>query len=469
MSTIDSAPAGPRVGAFFDFDGTLIDGYSAMVFLQDRWRRGDLPAGELARLVRTFVDAKRGHATFDEFMRIGVQAFRGTDVGDLDDLAKSLLTGTLGGRLFAGAAALVRAHQARGHTVVIATSALPFQAAGLAAELGVEHVLCTQLEAREGILTGRIDGPVLWGPGKAAAVRAFAQEHDLDLAECFGYGNGDEDLDFLRTVGRPSPINPEDGLAEVATREGWEVHRFEGRGSPGLRALAGTAAAYTGVAVAFGAALGVGLVTRDRRRAANTVVQLTGDLPLALAGVSLDVRGEEHLWSHRPAVFIFNHTSILDGFVVMKLLRRDITGVAKKEVASQPLFGQIAQLTQMAMIDRTDSASAVKALEPVVQRLREGYSIALSPEGTRAPTTKLLPFKKGAFHMAMQGGVPIVPMVFRNVGERQWRTEKTIRPGTIDVVVHPPVPTDDWTVDTLDDHVADVRGLFEATLADWPA
>ncbi len=469
MSTIADCPPGPRVGAFFDFDGTLIDGFSSKDFLEHRRRTGDLPAGEVARLLRAYVEVRQGRMEFDAFMRMGVRAFRGTDERDLEDLARTLLTQSLGGRVFAGAADLVRAHRAKGHTVVIATSALPFQAAGLAAELDVEHVLCTQLESRGGILTGRIDGPVVWGPGKAAAVRDFAASHDVDLAESFGYGNGEEDLDFLRSVGRPTPINPEPGLARVAEEEGWEVHRFAGRGRPGLRTLAGTAGAYAGAAAAFGAAVGVGLVTRDRRRAANTLVQLTGDVPLALAGVRLNVRGEEHLWSHRPAVFIFNHTSILDGFVVMKLLRRDITGVAKKEVAAQPLFGQIAQLTQMAMIDRADSASAVAALAPVVERLQEGYSIALSPEGTRAPTTKLLPFKKGAFHMAMQGGVPIVPMVFRNVGERQWRTERAIRPGTVDIVVHPPVPTDDWSVDALDDHVADVRALFERTLADWPA
>jgi putative phosphoserine phosphatase/1-acylglycerol-3-phosphate O-acyltransferase len=193
------------------------------------------------------------------------------------------------------------------------------------------------------------------------------------------------------------------------------------------------------------------------------------DVALSLAGVRINVNGEHHLWSHRPAVFIFNHQSFLDGFVVMKLLRTDVTGVAKKEVARQPLFGQFARFANMAFVDRGDSAQARQALDPVVERLREGYSIAISPEGTRSSTPRVGRFKKGAFHMAMQGGVPIVPIVIRNAGELLWRGSTFIRSGTVDVVVHPPISVADWRVDELDARIAKVRDLFVRTLANWPA
>jgi 1-acyl-sn-glycerol-3-phosphate acyltransferase len=167
-------------------------------------------------------------------------------------------------------------------------------------------------------------------------------------------------------------------------------------------------------------------------------------------------------------VFMMNHQSLLDGFVVMKLLRGDVTGVAKREVAGKPVLGQFARLANMAFIDRGDSAQARKALEPVVQRLREGYSIAIAPEGTRSPTPRVGRFKKGAFHMAMQGGVPIVPIVIRNTGELLWRGSTFIRSGTIDVIVHPPISVADWSVEELDERVGQVRELFVRTLADWP-
>jgi putative phosphoserine phosphatase/1-acylglycerol-3-phosphate O-acyltransferase len=222
------------------------------------------------------------------------------------------------------------------------------------------------------------------------------------------------------------------------------------------------------MAAAFATGLGVGLLNRSRADAVNLTMSMGSELALALAGVHVHVRGEEHLWTQRPAVFIFNHQSWLDGFVVMKLLRENVTGVAKKEVAKQPGFGQFAQLANMALVDRGAGTQAREALAPVVDRLREGYSIAISPEGTRSATPRLGTFKKGAFHMAMQGRVPIVPIVIRNAGELLWRGSNVIRSGTVDIVVHPPISVESWSAEDLDHHVAEVRQLFVDTLGHWP-
>jgi putative phosphoserine phosphatase/1-acylglycerol-3-phosphate O-acyltransferase len=270
-------------------------------------------------------------------------------------------------------------------------------------------------------------------------------------------------------VGQPRPVNPKPELAAVAGREGWPVHRFGSRGRPGVTSMIRTAAAYGGLASAFGAGLGIGLLKHSRRDAVNFTMLVGSELTLGLAGIQLNVTGEENLSSQRPAVFIFNHQSILDGFILMNLLREDVTGVAKKEVASQPGFGQFARLANMAFIDRGNTGQAKSALEGVVQRLDEGYSIAISPEGTRSATPAVGEFKKGAFHMAMQGGVPIVPVVIRNAGELLWRGSKVMRAGTVDVHVHEPIAVGDWTPGTLTERVAEVRALFIQTLEDWPA
>ena len=113
---------------------------------------------------------------------------------------------------------------------------------------------------------------------------------------------------------------------------------------------------------------------------------------------------------------------------------------------------------------------AVAAMRPLVEEaLLRGKSLAVAPEGTRSGTGRLGPFKKGAFRLAMAGGVPVVPIVFRNANDVWPLGTQFMRPGTVDVVVHPPIPTDDWTDDDLDQRIADVRRLYLDTLADWPA
>jgi putative phosphoserine phosphatase/1-acylglycerol-3-phosphate O-acyltransferase len=401
-------------------------------------------------------------------MRVGTQAFRGHDARTLSSIGDRLLRSTLGGLLFPGMLEIVGAHRRRGHTLVIASSALPFQVEPVARELGFDHVLCTRLETIGDLYTGRVEGPTLWGPGKAAAVKQFASSHGIALARSYAYGNGNEDIEFLSAVGHPRAVNPDSRLAATARREGWPVSRFGGRGRPGLDSIVRTTAAYGGMATAFGAGLGLGLLKRRRRDAVHFTVAVGSDLTLGLAGVQLNVTGADDVEAAKPAVFIFNHQSILDGFIIMKLIRTDLTGVAKKEVASQPGFGQFARLAGIAFVDRADTKQAVAALQPVVEKLRAGYSLAISPEGTRSPTPTMGRFKKGAFHMAMQGGVPIVPVVIRNAGELLWRGSKVMRSGVVDVHVHEPISVADWTRETLDERIAEVRALFLQTLSDWP-
>src|SRR5207244_4359722 len=110
-------------------------------------------------------------------------------------------------------------------------------------------------------------GPLLWGSGKAEAVRAFAAEQGVDLARSYAYSNGDEDLPFLEAVGHPRPVNPEGKLAHVAAERGWPARTFPSRGRPGLLTMARTAALYGGMFAGIGAGVAVGLVNRSRRQA----------------------------------------------------------------------------------------------------------------------------------------------------------------------------------------------------------
>ena len=238
--------------------------------------------------------------------------------------------------------------------------------------------------------------------------------------------------------------------------------------SPGPRAYLGTIGAVVGANIGLTAGAAYGLLTGDRRRGVNAGIELASDVGLTLAGVKLDVVGEENLWKARPAVFIANHQSTLDAPVLGALLRRDFTAVAKKEARFDPRMLAIGVVLDPAWIDRSDATKARQTLEGVVQKLRDGVSVLILPEGTRMPTPRVGRFKKGAFHIAIQAGVPIVPIVLRNTGELAWRRSLIINPGTVDVAVLDPIPTTDWTVAGLDQRIAEVRQLFVDTLEDWP-
>lgn len=457
-----------KVAAFFDFDGTIIDGYSALALLKERLTHGQINPVDTVKVVLTGIGTRTGHAEVEDFMKAGLAIFKGKTVEELDEMGRKFTRSVLGGYLYADALEKITEHQKAGHTVVIASSALPFQIDALAEELGIEHVICTKLAVDdEGRFTGEVDGEMLWGKPKALAVQAFAREHGIDLDNSFAYANGDEDVDFLSTVGNPRPTNPEPELAAIAKRRGWPVVNFVPRSSSSILDMPRTVAAYAGLAVTAGVAAGFGLLNRNRRVAANTLVNIGGDVMLSLAGVDVEIVGEQHAWSHRPAVFIFNHQSLLDPLVVFKIVQRDVTAVGKKEVANMPLLGQIAWLMNAALIDRKNVKQAKAALQPAVDRLADGYSIMIAPEGTRSLTSRVGPFKKGPFHLAMQGGVPIVPVIIRDTGELMWRGSNSIRSGTLHAIVAPPVHTDGWTLRNLNAKVEEVRQLYVDALEDW--
>lgn len=469
VADVLAGPSGTAVGAFFDFDGTVIDGYSAKDFYHHRLRSFDIGPLEAAQTLMLGLRGITSEADFERFVALGFTAWAGRSEDELTELGERLFAQQIAGRLFPEAWQLIRAHERMGHTLVLASSASRFQVEPAARAAGVEHVLCTPVEVTDGgILTGRAAGPTLWRQGKADAVRSFAEANGVDLRSSYAYSNGDEDVPFLSAVGHPRAVNPGRRLLAHAREEDWPVLHFAGRGRPGAAQVTRTAAAYGGMFAAMATGVAFGLLNRSRRAGLDTTTALIGELGLSLAGVQLRVRGEQNLWDQRPAVFLFNHQSQLDMAILCKLMREGFTAVAKKELANDPVFGLAFRLAGVAFVDRGGHGDARRGLEPAVQRLRDGISVLIAPEGTRSVTPALGEFKKGAFHMAMQAGVPVVPIVIRNAGELMWRDAVTIRPGRVDVVVHPAIAVGAWTTGELTERAAEVRQLYVDTLANWP-
>lgn len=468
LAEIRASAESPAIGAFVDFDGTLIPGYSILAFINERVRRREISAADLTRTGRMLAGSLAGTLTQRDVIRQGMAEWRDKPLAEVEALGQKLFNRELEPDIFPEMRQIVAAHLKQGHRVVIASSAARFQVEPAAASLGITEILCTGLEVENGRLTGKPSGPILWGVHKARAVQDFAARRGIELQHSFFYADGDEDEALMHLVGHPRPVNPKPQLARVAARRHWPVHRFTSRGRPGadvvLRNLAATASA---VPVFLGAAA-IRLLTGRKREAANLVSSTLTDISLALGGVELNVQGEEHLWSARPAVFIWNHRNIFDAQIVGNLVRRDFGAVAKKELENVPIFAAASRFMNIAFVDRSNSKAAVEALKPATRLLEQGISMLVSPEGSRVAGNTVASFKKGAFRMAMEASVPIVPIIIRNVDDIGARDSQFMRPGSVDVLVLPPISVDGWTLADLDDRIEAVRRLYVEALGDWP-
>jgi putative phosphoserine phosphatase/1-acylglycerol-3-phosphate O-acyltransferase len=208
--------------------------------------------------------------------------------------------------------------------------------------------------------------------------------------------------------------------------------------------------------------------TRDRRAMADALMKYGTAWPLRLCGIRLRVTGAEHARHPRPAVFLFNHQSQFDVLIVPAVLGGHVTGIGKKELIRHPIFGPLMRFVGVTFIDRSNTDLAKASLAPVVDTLRGGLSVAIAPEGTRSYTAQPGRFKKGAFHMARQAGVPVIPVVIRNAAEVGRRDSMIARPGVVEVAILPPIAVDTQDPSELDEKVAEVRQRYLDTLRDWP-
>jgi putative phosphoserine phosphatase/1-acylglycerol-3-phosphate O-acyltransferase len=465
---IRTGPSGPNVGAFFDLDQTLFAGFSATSFTRDQFASGRLSPRDLADSLRATLSFAFGRTGFSTFVSATSAVYRGMSESVLEEAGQRTFEKHLATEIYPESRALVKAHHEMGHTVAIITSATRYQAEPVARELGIEHLLYTQLGVEDGILTGKVVRPTCYGEGKATAGRSLASKYDLDLDESYFYSDSHEDLPLFDIVGRPRPLNPTRKLAQISKERQWPVRRFTSRGTPTMGEVVRTGLLYGSLVPSVGFGVAAGLLNRSKREAVNVMGSVWGDLAASAAGIDLRVEGQEHLWSHRPAVFIFNHQSGLELVLMLKLLRRDFTGIAKQELRHNPVFGPLFRAAGVVFVDRSNTAKAIQALGPAVEALRHGRSLIIAPEGTRSTTAHVGRFKKGAFRLAMDAAVPIVPVVFRNVLDALPKGAVVVRPAVVEAVVLPPIDTSSWTLDTLDDRIREVRDLYVEILDESP-
>src|SRR5215510_5716164 len=168
---------------------------------------------------------------------------------------------------------------------------------------------------------------------------------------------------------------------------------------------------------------------------------------LRFSGVRVEVRGLELLDPKQPYVFASNHRSYLDTATLFVYLRRRIGILAKKELLKVPVLGVGMGFVNVMAIDRTNRESAIRTTEAAAKRIQSGVSFGVFVEGTRAKPGELLPFKKGAFYMAKQADVPVVPVAIKNSDVLMGKGTSEARSGTIEMVFKKPVETIGRTTD----------------------
>ena len=176
---------------------------------------------------------------------------------------------------------------------------------------------------------------------------------------------------------------------------------------------------------------------------------------LRWSGMKIRVRGMEHIDPRVTYVFISNHRSYLDTAALFGHLGRRIGILAKKELLKIPILGQGMGYVNIMAIDRSNRQRAIETVQAATERIRSGVSFGVFAEGTRARPGKMLPFKKGAFYMAIEAGVPIVPIAMKNTDRLMGKGTGEARTGTIEMVLLPPVDTGGSSSD------ADVERLIE--------
>lgn len=200
-----------------------------------------------------------------------------------------------------------------------------------------------------------------------------------------------------------------------------------------------------------------------RIRACNVFGHITGRFCLWLASAELQDPAGCKARAERfyPAIYVSNHTSALDIFVGIWLGPSGVVGVAKKQVVWYPFFGQLYAISGHLLIDRNDRANAVAALGELARLIaKHRLSVWMWPEGTRSKDGRLRPFKKGFAHLALATRLPIVPVVVTGA-HRAWRKGSVmLEPVSLGISVLDPIPTVDWTAETLDEHIEAVHQRF---------
>lgn len=209
--------------AFFDFDGTLIRHESGVICAIPSMRRGLLGPRIFAELVTTYLLSKAGVRSRTDAQKVGFRCYAGKTLPELRAIMRELYELHLRAELSTPMVSQVRAHQEAGDRLVILTASAFFFAEPIAADLGFDELVGTQVGFDGGVCTGVVDGEIIESLAKLRAAERVAAREGVPLARCAFYSDHVADLPLLEAVGTPVVVGESRALGRVAKERGWNV------------------------------------------------------------------------------------------------------------------------------------------------------------------------------------------------------------------------------------------------------
>ncbi|MBU0730724.1 MAG: 1-acyl-sn-glycerol-3-phosphate acyltransferase [Proteobacteria bacterium] len=188
------------------------------------------------------------------------------------------------------------------------------------------------------------------------------------------------------------------------------------------------------------------VIFRATAQTIQTLPRNMGRIVTWLSGVDVTIEGEEKLDPQKPYIFAANHQSQFDIFTLQGHLKHDFRWLAKKELFDVPVFGIAMRYGGYVSIDRSRGRAAMKSLAEAAQRIADGTSVIIFPEGTRSKDGKLQPFKSGGMTLAIKSGVQLVPVAIIGTHEILPKGRLLVKPGKVLVRVGEPMETGNYSL-----------------------
>ncbi len=203
-----------------------------------------------------------------------------------------------------------------------------------------------------------------------------------------------------------------------------------------------------------------------RGKALDALIKACCKLVLLCCGIRVRTRSGGNMAPGRQYVVMMNHVNFFDPLVFYAGFPGLARGVEEESHFRWPLYGLVLRRIGMIPIARRDTARALESLARAARLVgeRPEYSIAILPEGTRSPDGKLGTFKKGGFHLALETGLDILPVIQKGAYAINRKGSLLIRPGVVEMIVCPPLPVAGYAKETLGDLVERTRAVFVETL-----
>ena len=215
----------PRpVAAFFDFDETLLEVESGRLGIQSLRDRRLLPYGYILKILVAKFFYEQRLLSDERMVKILLTFYKNKRLAEFQNGSADFYKAYLKPHLAPAIVARVKAHQTKGHVLVLISGSVRYLLEPVAEDLGFDHLLCTDLEVTpDGRMTGKAAGPVCVDKNKRKLTLALAQKIGLDLAKSYAYGNHPSDLPLLESVGFPHAVAPDSILEKIARQRSWPI------------------------------------------------------------------------------------------------------------------------------------------------------------------------------------------------------------------------------------------------------